>query len=311
MKTVRKILPLIGIIILIYVITKVGLDDIINAFKTIKWVYIILSIAAGFIIAVLQAWKWDVIIKRQGIYLPFLYVLKVQMISTFYGNITPGRVGSFVKVLYLKEKTNKNFGNCISSVTLERFFDLFMVSLFAFFGSIIALKYFPGIFWELLIIFMILVMLLLISINKKLKEFLIMKSFDVLVPSRFKDRAKTAFVSFHDSLLKPSQVALPIIATIVTWIAIYAQMYLVALALSLSIPFFQFIFISSIGTMVSLIPITIGGIGTTEASLTVLYYKIFGINPPVALSLALINRFIGLVVALIGGIISLIEEKYL
>lgn len=310
MKKIRKILPLVGILILIYVISKVGLDNLVDTFRIIKWDYIFLSILVGVLIVILQAWKWDLIIKRQGINLPFLYILKVQLISVFYGNITPGRIGSFIKVAYLKEKTNKELGKCISSVTLERFYDLFIVALFAFLGSIVALEFFSGIFWEFLIIFIISLVGLVLSINKRAKEFFISLAFKFLVPKKFKDRTRDAFNSFHDSLLKPSQILMPIIATLIVWIGIYLQIYVVALALSLDVPVIKFMFVSAIGTMVSLIPITVGGIGTTEASLTVLYYKIFQIQPSLALSLVLINRIIGLLITLFGGVMSMKEERY-
>ncbi|MDO8555698.1 MAG: lysylphosphatidylglycerol synthase transmembrane domain-containing protein [Nanoarchaeota archaeon] len=306
----KKVLPLIGILIFIYVIYKVGIDKIINVLPDIKWTYIILSILLSFIIVTLQAWKWDLILIQQGINLDFFYILKVHLISLFYGNITPGRIGTFSKIFYLKTKTNRDLGGCISSVTLERFLDLFTVGLFALIGSGIALHYFKGIFLEFLLLFLILVVILIISLNKKSREFFIWNVFRFLVPKKYKDRARQSFLAFEDTLLEPRQIIIPIIVTIITWIGIYAQMYLIGLALNLDIPFFKFIFISSIATIVTLIPITVGGIGTSEIAITVLFNKIFQTEPAVALALAIINRIVGLIITIIGGLLSMREEKY-
>ncbi|HLC55056.1 MAG TPA: lysylphosphatidylglycerol synthase transmembrane domain-containing protein [Candidatus Nanoarchaeia archaeon] len=307
---IRKFLPLLGILIFIYVIYHVGFDKLAKTLPTVQWNYVLLSVILALIIIVVQAWKWDLILHRQQIYLPFSYILKVHLISSFYGNITPGRIGTFSKIFYLKEKTKKDIGACISSVTLERFFDLFTVAFFAFLGSIMALKYFNGIFLQSLILFLVLIVILLLSLHEPTRNFFIWRVFYFLVPRRFKDRARSSFEAFHATLLRPQQVIVPIIVTILTWFGLYLQMYLIALALNINVPILPFIFISSIATIVTLIPITIGGIGTSELAITVLFNKVFAVDPAVALSLALINRVIGLIGTVIGGILSMREEKY-
>ncbi len=307
---IRKFLPLIGIILFIYVIYHVGFDKLAKILPTVQWSYVFLSVVVALIIIIAQAWKWNLILHRQQIFLPFSYILKVQLISSFYGNITPGRIGTFSKIFYLKERTKKDIGACISSVTLERFFDLFTVTLFAFLGSIMALKYFNGIFLQFLILFLILVVVLLLSLHGPTRDFFVWKVFYFLIPRRFKDRARTSFEEFHATLLNYRQVIAPIIVTVLVWIGLYLQMYLIALSLNIHVPILPFIFISSIATIVTLIPVTIGGIGTSELAITVLFNRIFGIDPAVALSLALINRVIGLIGTVIGGILSMREEKY-
>ncbi|MDO8628475.1 MAG: lysylphosphatidylglycerol synthase transmembrane domain-containing protein, partial [Nanoarchaeota archaeon] len=228
----------------------------------------------------------------------------------FYGSITPGKIGSFSKMFHLKEHTQKDLGACISSVTLERFLDLFMVASFALIGSVIALKYFTGIFIEFLILFLILIVILILSFNEKTREWLIWTVFKILIPKKFKDRTRGSFQAFKETLLSPKQIITPVILTIIAWAAIYTQSYCIALALHMNIPFLPFIFISSIATIITLIPITVGGIGTTEAAITVLFNRIFFIEPATALSMAIINRIVGLIVTIIGGVLSMKDEKY-
>ncbi len=307
---IRKLLPLIGILLFLYVIHRVGFDKLAETLPTVQWNYVLLSIALSFVIIAAQAWKWNLILHRQSIFLPFSYILKVHLISNFYGNITPGRIGTFSKIFHLKERTKKNIGACISSVTLERFFDLFTVASFAFLGSIVTLKYFHGIFFQFLILFLVLIVVLLLSLHEPTRNFFIWRVFYFLVPRKFKDRARISFEAFHATLLKPQQIVLPIIATLGVWFVLYLQMYLIALALHVNVPLLSFIFVSSIATLITLIPITVGGIGTSELAITVLFNKVFGIDPAVALSLALINRVIGLIGTILGGILSMREERY-
>src|SRR3989344_952551 len=306
----RRILPLIGILIFIYVIYHVGINKIIATLPGINWWYVLASIALSFIVVLLQAQKWNSILYHQGIELPFSTILHIHLISLFYGNITPGKIGSFSKIFHLQEPTKRDIGGCISSVTLERFLDLLMVATFALIGSIIALNYFTGIFVEFLILFLILLTVLLLSLNEKTREWFVWKVYKFLIPKKFKDRTLSSFNAFKETLLAPKQIIMPVILTIMVWAGIYTQTYLIAQALHMNISFLPFIFVSSIATVVTLIPITVGGIGTSEAAITVLFTRVFQTTPEIALSMAIITRIIGLIVTIIGGILSMRDEKY-
>src|SRR3989338_322984 len=130
-----KLLPLIGIALLAYIIWKIGLDKIIKSIAEADYSMLLLYLLLFIPMLFLQTYKWDYLLKRQKVRFGFKYLLKLQVISTFYEIITPARIGSFIKIAYINKKLG-NFGKSASSVVIDRFMDFLLVALLAFIGAI-------------------------------------------------------------------------------------------------------------------------------------------------------------------------------
>ena len=109
---ILKLLPLIGISILIYIIYKIGLINLYKTLMTANIYYVFISIIFMFIGVLGLGFKWYTILKIQNININFLYALKIYFIGMFYGAITPARAGSLIRASYLKDKINKSVGKC-------------------------------------------------------------------------------------------------------------------------------------------------------------------------------------------------------
>jgi len=268
-----KLLPLIGIGIFIYLVYGIGVQNIINVFKNVRYGYLSLVVILALVIAILQTYKWSMILKKQGINLKLYFLFKVQLISALYGAITPGRVGSLIKVNYIKNKTGKNLGESSSSVVLERLIDLFVVSLFALFGAFLLINYFFNLFWELLILVFILFLAVIFIFFKRERTRFFLKFFHKhLVPKKYKEQASKLFHSFYDGLVHPKHLIKPFLISLLIWFLLFSQAYLSALALSINnVPFYYFFGLFPLGSIVGLIPVTIAGMGTKEASLIGLF----------------------------------------
>ena len=309
-KHVKKILPVIGIALFIYLLARVGIRPILKTLATVNINYLIIAILLSVFFVFLQSWKWYVIMKRQGIKVNYLYALKIQFISMFYGAITPSRAGSFIKVFYIKHKTKKLLGECISSVLLERILDLIIVFLFALAGTILLINYFTNLFWEVLIALIIILVGILVFMNKKLGKRFGKMFIKFLIPKKFKKDAINTVDGFYDTLLKPTRLIKPFLIALLAWFTSYTQLYLVGIALNIHIPYFYFITMVSISTVISLIPITIGGLGTRELTLITLF-SVFAVTQKQVLAMSLVGLFISIALSAIGGLLILKEEKYL
>src|SRR3989344_4017937 len=103
----KRILSLIGIIIFIYLIYKIGLDKILQSVSQINLWYVLLSLIPLSVLFFFLTYKWHAILKLQGFSnLGAWFLLKVYLIGAFYGFITPSRTGSLIGAVYLKEKTH-------------------------------------------------------------------------------------------------------------------------------------------------------------------------------------------------------------
>jgi len=298
-----KFLPLIGIALFIYIVYNTGLSNIISTLKGGKLVYIAVSAIFPLLFICLQSIKWNLLLKSQKINLDFLYTLRIQFISGFLGLVTPARIGSFSKIFYLKKRIKGSLGEASSSVITERAMDLLVIFILALIGSLILIKKFSNIFSVIVISFALLLFGLFIFSNKKRCAFIFRWIHGHIIPKKYKDYAKDSFHAFYDSLIKPRKAVLPFLISIIAWISIYTQAFLVAAAFDVNINYFVFITLFPIATIIGLIPITVGGFGTREATIIAIFGT-FGISATALVAISLVWSLTAIFESFIGGLIA-------
>lgn len=214
----RTLLPFLGLALFLYLLARIGITRLLDAVRGVHPGLLLLALGFSVLTLLLQAWKWNLLLKAQNIFLPFLLVLKIQMVSLYYGAITPGKIGSFIKIFYVQKRAKKPLGVATSSVVLERFLDLFMVSAFALVGAFFVFSYVTSSFLELVFLFLVLIAGLLIVTNRRLTRLLLEKVFLFLVPRRLKEQSRLSFEQFSESLLNLRQLFLPLVVTLLTWV---------------------------------------------------------------------------------------------
>ncbi|MBI2672601.1 flippase-like domain-containing protein [Candidatus Woesearchaeota archaeon] len=306
----KRILPIIGIVLLIYLIYDIGFSKIINAVKGADIYYLIFGVVLTPIFVLPLAFKWHRILKKQGFNLNFLYVLKIYYIGAFYGFITPSRAGSLMRAYYLKNKTKRKLVECASGIVAERIMDLFSVFIFAFLGVIFIIKSNFNLKPILIISFLVFFTLIWIFMRKKRAMFLLGLLYRHLVPEHIKDKTDNSLNTFYDSLPKLRKLASIFLLTIFSWIFLYLQTFIFAKAFHItSIPFYIFVSLISIGTVVATIPISVSGLGTRELTLINLF-GLFNVNPEAVVSMSLISFIaVGLIESSIGLFFMLKENK--
>ena len=302
---IKNLLPLIGIALFVYIIFTTGPSKIVSSFQEVNKVhifyYLLLAILIFIPITLLQTLKWFLILKKQNIILPFIYLIKLQIISTYYSSITPGKLGSFIKVSYIKNKTNKSFGEAFSSVLADKILDLITLCILSLIGSLLLVEYSSQILFKILIPIIILCFIIFFFIGKKRSSFILLFVYKFLIPHKLKSKAKESFNLFYDTIPKIKHLTPPFLLTILVWVLIYTQTYIIALSFNIKIPYYYFIPIFAISTVVTLIPVTIAGLGTRELTLITLF-KLFLIKPEKVVSMSLFWVIISTLIFAIPGI---------
>ena len=254
----------------------------------------------------MQTLKWFIIARKQKIPVPFKEAIKMNLKSNFYGFITPSKIGAIIRAKYLK-KYSGNLEKGICNFTLDKILDIISVMFIALIFSLIfynKFSIFPNyslIIGYLIILFIILIILMFVFINKERSKFFLRIIYRKLIPLKFKKRAKLSFDFFYDNIPKPKYFLGFFFMNIFNWIIIYFITFVIALALNIELNFIYFLAILPIGTLVGLIPITINGWGTREATLIVLF-SLFGIDATKVFSMSLLSLFF---TALIPAIVSI------
>jgi len=301
MGVLKKILPLVGVALFVYLLMKVGIGDIFLIIAKANFFYIILTILFIILVVFFQAAKWNAILKKQKIRLKFWDVIKVQLISIFYGTVTPARVGSFIKIAYLQERL-KNFGKSASSVVIDRAFDMLTVLIFAGIGTLILINQLPKMAIFIFSVLAASMIFLMLIISKKNGQRIIRFFYEKLLPKSIKAKTRDGFNEFYSSIPKKRHLIFPFILNIITWMVIYTQIFFVAKAINMQVSYFTIIFMVPIATIIAEIPISIGGLGIREASLIGLL-GVFGVPAKTVMSMSIITLVIGNLVPAILGLI--------
>ena len=305
----RKLLPLLGLGLFAYLVWKTGLGQIWRAVGQMDWRYLAILPIPLIAMFIVQTLKWDLLLRGQSIRIGFLDLLRMHMAGFFYALLTPGRVGYLMKISFLRDQTERSWGECSSSVIVDRFLDMIILLCFAAIGSLILINQGSQLLLYISIVTGALLAGLAFFSSHGRARFLLDLIFGLPVLQRFRERGERTLNAFYNGLPSIQNVFIPLILTVVNWVLIYSQPYIVARSLHIQVDYLSFIFVVAIGTIVGLIPVTISGLGTREATLVALL-GIYSVSPEQTVAMSLIALVLcSYLPALIGYALSFGTSK--
>jgi uncharacterized protein (TIRG00374 family) len=265
--------------------------DIHQVYDTILNVDSFMLFAALFLVfflMVIKTVRWQVVLGAQAIHYKFIPALLAYFASMFVGFLTPGRLGEFLKALYVSQDCDVSSGRAFSGVLADRLFDLYAV----FTLSMIAMMglYVDTTQWVILMVIGVLLIVPLIL-------FLWEKTYIWIQNIGFKSgRFGGRFIAYSDWFsemryglreLSWTSVIVAIALTLIAYGLYFGQCYLLAMALKLPASFLQIAYAVALGGLVTLVPISISGVGTRDAVITA-YLGTWGVSSEAALSFSLL-----------------------
>ncbi len=307
---IKKYLPVIGIAIFVYLLFKLDVSKIFGEILNADLFFLLIALSLVFISFFTSTIKWFIIARQQKIGVPFFEAFKINMMSGFYGFLTPSRLGSIIRIEYLKKFNGDKFGKGVSNYVLEKILDLgslFLLVLISSFAlkDILSITYFH---YALSGIGVLLLTILIFMDENRSREILRFFYFKFL-PKKIKETAKDGFYSFYEDMPKKRYFIIFFFFNIINWIILYSIFFFIALSVGINISFIYFLLFMPIATFVGQIPITINGLGTREAVMISLF-GIIGIEGAKIFSMSLINLMInGIFPASIGMLLMLRDKK--
>jgi hypothetical protein len=308
---IKRYLPIIGIAIFIYLLVKLDITKVFDEIKNVKINYFLIAGILILFYFIVQTLKWFIIAKKQNINVPFGEAFKINLISNFYGFITPSKIGSIIRMDYLK-KYGGDTGKGISNFVIDKFLDLISLFIlvigigFIFYGE----KIIPPAYFNLIvIIFLLMIVSFFFFYKKDISKFALRFIYKKLVPTKMKEKSRIIFESFYKDL--PSLIFLffVFIINLAAWVIDYLAIYFLGLAVGIEIGFIPFLIILPISTLVAQIPITIDGFGTRELTMVNLF-NLFEIEGVKVLSMSILSIVIAnLIPPIIVMFILLFKRK--
>jgi len=233
----KRYLPIIGILLFMYILFKIDIVNVWEEIKNIDLTFLFIGVFFVFIMLAVQTYKWFIIARKQGMEISFADAVKINMISFFYGFVTPSKIGGIVRAEYLKKYADGNIGKGLFNFTIDKILDIssvvFMAVLFSFMFQDkldLPILVFTAIFLGF-------VFLVLFFIEKRRSKWALSFIYR-RISGKVKDKAKITFDSFYESVPKKRYFAWFFLCNIASWLSIYFIFYFIGLSLGIELSFF-------------------------------------------------------------------------
>ena len=275
----------------------------------LRWVVVIVVLAIAD--RYLMAYKWAVMLRAQGVEISNLEAFRVYMSSTFVGVVLPTSVGNDVYRAVRATLGGRQMKVVTTSIVLERVLGMLAVTLLSLVGlAILAIQQPDARFDTLLaaVITFAIVILILLRLSIHPKTYATITGF-IEKYRRFKP--VSIFMDLHGAYMEYSRQgsvlgAFFALSVVEQSLSCFIP-YLSSRALGLDTPLIFFLTLIPLSRFITLLPISIGGIGVTEGTY-VFVFMLAGMTDVQALSVAVFVRLIGWVMLLPTGAVFLYDS---
>ena len=273
-------------------------------------------VLAGFGVCVLglaaRSIKWQFILKRMGIRIPFWRLMEVYTISYWFSTFLPGSLGGdLYKVYDIARATDKKI-RPVLAVVIERLTGVLALLAVTVIALLLYQRALPVPGWVLPVTISgavlattgLLAMLLFFTPLWKLANRWVPFTGKILGAEKAAQLGAVSEELRGNKRLFIEAVLLGMVVQVLVLLAYY----LMARAISDQITPNYFFTLYPLVEIASMVPVSINGMGVREG-LTVFSMNYYQITPAVSMSMGILFRLIAIVLALIGGLLLLFRRK--
>jgi glycosyltransferase 2 family protein len=295
----------LGLLLLVYLLSRVSLAELLAIWAGLSRMHLSIAILLAVGMMLVKVQRWRLLLKGQSIPYSFKDAVMAYFIAYYFGIVTPGRAGEFLKVVYLRKTTQASYGAGMVSVLLDRLLDIavlislaalgvVLVPQFAMFDSlwvwITGLALAAGVFF----------IFLKTGVLQRLWRWMVQSGVRAVGLEAGGGQVED-FLSGLNLLLKPKVMLPAAVFTLASWAFLLLSCYFILLALSLDIPFWFMAFAMAIAGLLSLLPVSIAGIGVRDTALVGIF-GLIGVAAPSSLAYSLLYFAVfGFVLGVIGA----------
>lgn len=301
--------------LIILILSKVNFNEIMLNLKSIRPFYLIAAFILYFIVVSVCSYKWGLLLRAQGLFLPLSKLILFYFIGIFFNMFMPGSSGGDVVRVYELSKYTKRLPESLASIFVERLTGLLAIVSIA----LIVLLLTPGIIQNrnvaytaggfLLISLFVSLILFNQRLAKKLSfifnplfNFLDFPLFQRFSFSNPRKKFKELYFSLHLYKRHKKVISKVISLSFLAQGITILSYFLISLSFDFGIDLRYFFLLIPIIAIVKMLPISINGIGVSEGAF-VLFFTPLGVSISKAILLSLLIFTFLTAFSLIGGVI--------
>jgi uncharacterized protein (TIRG00374 family) len=257
----------------------------------------------------LSCWRWQTVLRATEHLVPMSSLLSNYFAGMFVSIFLPGSFGGDVYRSYAVAQKTKDLEVAIASVFLERFTGLTAVFALALLGLPLAFKILGS--WDIIFLFIICASIISGGTLLILSPRLLIWAEPWLQKLRLGSIA-ARIAKIQIILRKFAQhrraLSLAIAISLVIQLAIPFYQYLLAIQLKIPISYMELLIFTPISIVVTLLPISFGGLGVQEGLWVYLFSRV-GVSAEQAITLSLTFTLLGWLLSLPGSVILLLDAS--
>lgn len=300
-----KIILLVTVILLASLVLSLDFSLLAGVLQNIKISFLALALLSLAVEISLKPLRLQ-ILTNTLVKTSYKTAVVVTLVGFPFAAITPGRLGDFVKIITLSQKTSLPLAKSFAVGIFEKLLELFSLTLLVFLSVAFLLA-------KQTALTPLLPLLAFIGLGSIAVPFLLHKhtmqtilkyTYFKFLPSKYQESQKASFEDFYSALSaifhNVPRLLSAIMLAFLLWVNRIVQVMLLALALSIEIHLSYFLFIIPITFIAEIIPLTIMGLGVREYTYIFLL-SLAGITKETSVAISLLVFLFGILsLSLIG-----------
>lgn len=283
----EKILPIVGFTLLFYLLSTIDLGRVVYVISRMNPLFFLFSLSLLMVKLPLSVYKWYLLAKSQGVEVRYLKMFRFYILASFYSLVTPGGLGSYIRVKYLYDE-GKELGRSLSNVVIDGMIEMVNLSVLAILSTVLLFSVRLELLLPIFFLLITSILPLLFLMHEKLGSRFADKFVLFFIPSKYKSFFEKGTENLFSSLPSKKVFITSVVLSLLTWFICFTQIHFLMLAFGENIPLFGTVSVWSIAVSISFLPVTIGGLGVREWLMVVLS-KHYGISGTVSLSVSLVG----------------------
>ena len=262
----RWVFRLIGIGIFILILLRLDLELVWQTLLEIDLTWLVLSLVFQFLAMIAATIRWQLLMQRLGIRIRFWFATVYQLIGTAAALVTPGQLGEFVKVLYLR-RDGHPLPESLRSLIVDRLYDLLTLLLFGF----IAIAILFGLSMQVALaltlgVAVVLVAGFLLARSSEQRRRWIVHHIVRFTPGSYRQtmREEADRLTMHVVEFTLGFLVVVALFTLLHYLLLLLAAYAIVAAMRLDVSFWYYAMIVPLLRLVGLLPVSILGIGTRD-----------------------------------------------
>ena len=284
---IRGLGSILALALLIVLIQEEGDGQLFSALRRVSIGYFLAAVVALTISRMFAAARWHILLKSAGVEIPFLRSVMLTFTGNFASNFLPTTIGGDVVRLAGAMQLGYDRAICVASLVADRLIGLAGMSIALPLGLVPVFSLSNGVTQSVAL------------------STLIQKGVDF---------TKRTFESFSIWLKKPLALSGSMLATFGNMVFIYLAVYLLLQGIDHHVSYWLVAGLYTLTYFVTLVPISINGLGVQELSMTFLLTQLGGLSSSESATVALLTRALFIITSMPGAfflpaILAAMNEK--